>query len=492
MAKTDTSEIGRSGLIILLGTALSMLSGFVFKISLSNFLPGTVFGSIMLATSLFGILSIPTVLGLNEGVVKYVSATNDTDEKGTYIFISIILVGLVSTIIVFVFLLFLKPTRTLLFDNKISNVFFILFLFCIPFHSLTKIIKGGLHGIMDTNRYTGFSQVFQPLSRLILAVGAALVIGTGQSVIGGILLAYIFTVIFGIILLYKSGIPFSYTKNVDIKSMITFSLPLAISSSVYILLTRIDRVLIGYYMSPFSVGVYEVGMTIAMLLGLFHSAFSFLLFPKISELDSQDMNSKIPQMYGQTTKWILTCTTPAFLILLMRPNFLIQLFGTDYSVSTIRPILVIISIGFFVDAIVGPNGQALLGFGKSKKVLYYNSIAVIANIGLNIILIPSHGLLGAATASLVGYLIMNIIKSVDLYYYHNIAVVNYPGIKMMVGGMIFTSIVIHLTNVYSLVIEFVFLSIVGIFSIAISFLVLFLSGDLTEDDKKLLRKVIPK
>ncbi|NLV12635.1 flippase [Haloarcula argentinensis] len=490
MSDTDVVAIGKSGLLIFIGTALSMVAGFIFRVALSNYLTGDVFGSVMLVISMLGIISIPTVLGLNQGVVKFLSTTKNSKEENSYVTLSLMISGVVSIFAVIVLLIFIDSVHSVLFDATVDRMFILIFILCIPLISLNKVLKGALHGKMDTRRFVIHSKIFQPSSRLILAVGAAILLGSGFSVIGGILFAYFFTFIFGLKLLYSSGLKIEFNKEIDVFPLIKFSLPLVISSSIYIILTKIDRILIGYYINPFSVGQYEVAMTISLLLGLFHSTFSFLLFPKISELESKNSTEEIPPLYSHTTKWILACTTPAFIILLLRPDFLISLFGSQYPVQDIHPILIIVSTGLFIDAVVGPNGDALLGFGKSRHVLYYNLVAVVVNLVLNIVLIPIHGLIGAAVASLIGYVLMNGLKSFDLYFNHNISIINWPAIKMMLAGALLTVPSLLFTETYQIAVEFAFLSLVGATSIIFSFFVLYLGDDMTENDIQLIKELV--
>ncbi|NHX38168.1 MULTISPECIES: flippase [Haloarcula] len=487
---SDSTAVGKAGILVLLGTALGMLSSFIFRITLSNNISKSAFGTVILFLSLINIIAIPTVFGLREGIVKYLSNSDlASKERDSIITFSLVIVTTSSLIVALIGIVFADNISVWLFDNTDTTIVYIL-LASLPIYGLNKLFKGILRGFMSSKNFIKHSKIVEPLSLLTIAIPLSYLSSKTDWIVLGVFFSYVITLMYGIFITIRSG--WSPGLNIDFNyGLLSFSFPLMISSSVFILLSQFDKVAIGYYMSSEFIGIYEVAVTIAMLLGLFRTGFGFLLYPKITELISIGNEKKISKIYNNSTKWILALTTPAFVAICIRPHFLIRAFGEHYSVGTIRELLIILGFGLFINAVVGPNGEALLGFGKSKTIMVYNIISVVINLFLNVILIPIYGLQGAAFASMVGYLSMNILKSGDLLLNHEIKILSIKSIIMGLSGAVITIYISNFVPVYN---ELYF----NISSAVLLYIVCFITeivilwaqGGITSDDVELINSTV--
>jgi len=487
---SEISRVGRAGLLVLVGSVFSMFSGFLLRLILARQLSPSEFGAVFLAISVMSIGTIPCLLGLDQGLVKFISK-KDMSVPDSLITVALsIVVGmgtLVSVLSLFFVFIFGNPFSS----QEISRIFIYIIIISFPFFVFNSVIPGVFRGLMQSRYFVFHGKVLRSTTKVVLPSVAAVLFGSLAAVAIGLLLAFMFTAIVGIVLIWRSGWRPQLTPFPDMRGVLAFSLPLVISSSTFLLLKNIDRLFIGYFLTTDALAIYEIAVTIALLLGLFNSAFSFLIFPKVSELSSKDKNDRISPIYQQTTKWIIGLTTPAFLVIFLRPNILIQLFGSQYSVNDVQLPLMVVSIGLFVHAVVGPNGPALLGFGRSKSILGYNIIAATLNILLNFILIPTLGILGAAAASLAGYSLMNLLKSADLYLNHDIIILNKAAVMMsftsfMFGGLLFVAV----PKMEHVVAEFVVIVILSGLTLLFGITILYINSDITEADKDLFQSLV--
>lgn len=488
----DIVDIGQAGILVLLGTVLSMFSGFLFRLIGARYLTTDQFGLVVLGISVINIASVPCILGLNQGVVKFLAIERERGKRDTYISISILIVFSLSTLATIFGYLNQERLSEYLFGSDIQTETFLIFLLTIPLFSLLKLISGILRGEMNSRGFVYVSKLVRPGTKLVFTGAAIWWVSSTSAVALAFLLSILITVLSGFYLLYSEGWSFSPKTNIDVSELIQFSLPLSISSSVFILLSHIDKLLIGFYQAAAQVAIYEVAVTIAGLLGLFRSAFGFLLYPKLSEQFAERNHDAISRMYRQTTKWILTLTTPAFVVLFTRPDLLVELFGPQYDLQIIQPLLALLGFGLFANAVVGPNGEALLGFGRSRIVLVYNLVSVALNLILNVVLIPPYGPVGAAVASLTGYLTMNLLKSMDLYVNHGVAVITLRPVVMSAIAIIvgYASLAL-LPQTDSLLHEFLFISVAGAASLSTAILMLWILGEITKSDRELIRSILP-
>lgn len=481
---SDTSEVGIAGLFMLAATGASMFLGFVFRLVSANLLPKSMFGQLMYAVSLLSIISILSLGGLHQGLVKYLADENYSNStKNIQINISIaitIILSIFSLSIVYIFMI-----KTSFIDRNIAV--FILLL-TMPFFSVNYIIAFSLRGLKHTKRFILFRKLSEPILKLLFVTIGIVFVGGIQGAASGFSFSVVVVTIIGLVFLYRSNWRPSFGWHGSVKSLIVFSFPLTLSYSMYMLLSHLDKILLGFFSTSTVVGEYEAALTLALLLESFHAAFSFYLFPKVSELQSNNNTEQISSLFVTTTKWILTSTTPAFLIIAAKPELILSVFNPLYITPNVTMTLQLLAIGVFLHAILGPNGEALLGFGRSRVVVISNVAAVAANLVLNIVLIPRFGPIGAAVSLIIGYICMNSIKSGELWRTHQIIPIKF-GTFWRVGlySVLLFPLLSQISLSESRVINMLtfFLVYVGLLGLLLAFY--YLTNNLSESDEELIR-----
>ncbi len=486
---SDTSAVGIAGLIVTIGAVVSMGGKFLFRLSLAQLLPAESFGSIALAISILNVGGMFYLMGMDKGVTKFISDSSQEDDNN--VITTALVVVLVSSILLTITCLYFREELHHRLFSGVSQTYLYVTLATIPAFALLKLVGGILQGWMQAAKYTLLSKILLPIFLLVFGVTTALITDTGTLVAIAIFISYVVCAAAGIAFILKQGwrpVVELNTRNVNI---LRFSIPLMFSASTYILLMNTDKILIGYYTTTTNVGTYEVAFTISSLMSLFLTAFSFLVFPKVSELDSNGKQQRIQNLYLHMTKWITIFTTPLFVLLFFRPDFLISLFGDNYEKAEIALPLAILATGYYIHAIVGPNGELMLGFGRSKSILAYNVVALAINLLLNVLLIPSIGILGATIASLVSYSVMNVLKIIDIYINHNIIPLSrYGTLGLVCGILVGVPPALYIPNSAGLLVEGVISTGIAIMTIGTTIVVLQVAGGTDETDQELLANII--
>lgn len=118
--------------------------------------------------------------------------------------------------------------------------------------------------------------------------------------------------------------------------------------------------------------------------------------------------------YTILTKWLVSITLPIFLVIALFPEAVLYLFfGYGYVPAAMA--LRILSIGFIINNLLGPNEATLLALGHPRFIMWATLATAIMNIILNMALIPPLGIVGAAIASVASITVVNIIRSLKLY-----------------------------------------------------------------------------
>jgi O-antigen/teichoic acid export membrane protein len=175
-----------------------------------------------------------------------------------------------------------------------------------------------------------------------------------------------------------------------------------------------DTLMLGYFKTAEVVGLYNAANPLAQLISVPLAALALIYIPIATGLYSKNLMAELRRNYTILTKWIVFLTLPIFLVLCLFPEAVLNLlFGSTYIAAA--PALRILSFGFIISTLLGPNGNTLMALGESRFLMWSALAAAIVNVLLNIVLIPPMGIVGAAVASLVSLGVANIIYSVKLY-----------------------------------------------------------------------------
>ena len=116
-------------------------------------------------------------------------------------------------------------------------------------------------------------------------------------------------------------------------------------------------------------------------------------------------------IYKLVTRWLIICALPISSVFIIYPEKVMLLFGPEYLSSS--QILVILTIGTLLQAIVGVAGPTLTMAGYTKLVLWNTIGASIINFTLNIFLIPIYGIYGAAFATFISLTLIGLVRVIQ-------------------------------------------------------------------------------
>jgi O-antigen/teichoic acid export membrane protein len=191
----------------------------------------------------------------------------------------------------------------------------------------------------------------------------------------------------------------------DIKAQLLYGLPLIPSGAAAFALDLVDRWFLKHYHSVSEVGIYSLGYRFGEILTFVVTAFQ-LSWPQF--LFAHRKQEDAPQLYSHMTNYYTAFILFLWLGLAVAAPELIRLMATPayYSAATVVPI-----VGFAL-ALDGLTFMFNIGVLFAKKtVLRMVSICTAAtvNIALNFLWIPKYGMMGAAWATLVGFLVQMVL-----------------------------------------------------------------------------------
>lgn len=185
------------------------------------------------------------------------------------------------------------------------------------------------------------------------------------------------------------------------------SWPLALAMAVTMINTNIDQVMVKNMLSNTSLGYYSVGMRLYTSLNYVPFAICATLFPAIINARKQSS-----QLYAQRMKELYMLmfwmgTGFALILVVFAEDIVITLFTEEF-----RGAIKVLQISAYT-MIPLYLGSGLNKYLVAERLTKINAIrtgfAVVANLGLDWLLIPRYGIEGAATATLVSGIVSVIV-----------------------------------------------------------------------------------
>ena len=149
-----------------------------------------------------------------------------------------------------------------------------------------------------------------------------------------------------------------------------------------------------------------------------HGALVSIFMPLASQAYRNNRKEDMRDAYLFVSKWVGAVNGVAFLAFAGGGPWILGIFGAEYANTTTYHVLLILSALYFIGTWVGPTG-ALLQMTDGHRVELTNTIVfVVANIGLNYVLIQSYGILGAAMATFASGVLRNALQVGEIAYWH--------------------------------------------------------------------------
>ena len=416
------TTISKQSGIVFTGKFIGYILGLISNFVLARYYGPKILGQFALVMVTVNIISVFTIFGFNNGLVKYISryrVTKQTKRLNEIIKIAFIY-SMLFSIIGAILLFLLKDTiaNSIFKDSDLVNCLIYGSWLVIPL-TIISIFNG---------LYRGFKQLQYPvisneiirriIFSIIIIIFALLNIKNTPIVVASLLFVQIFVVFYlmGKVSTLKIDfknillIPIDNTlkeKKVK-KEFLIYSSTLILISFMNIILHRIDKIMLGIYMTTEVVGIYNIAVTVAGLTTFLLTSSNMIFSPVISELYSVNKIKMLGNLYSTITKWIIIFTLPIFITILFFPDTIMKFFGQPYIIGSSA--LVILAFGQMINVFVGANGSILSMCGHEKLLLKNITLMIIINIILNAILIPKIGISGAALATGISIATINIIK----------------------------------------------------------------------------------
>lgn len=158
---------------------------------------------------------------------------------------------------------------------------------------------------------------------------------------------------------------------------------------------QVDQVLVVGLLSPASMGMYVVALSMSRMLNVFENAIGTVLFPKVAARPIEEVVALTERAARIGTAITLLVSIVA---MIFGPMILHLLYGSKYMGAI--PVFRILTLEVVLGSATSALAQAFMALGKPGIVTILQSIGLGLSVPLMLILIPTYGLLGAGLALL--------------------------------------------------------------------------------------------
>jgi O-antigen/teichoic acid export membrane protein len=424
LAASGSTEVTRSQIrgssLLLIGNIISLSITFLPHVLLARYLTTEAYGHLTYALSLVAACKTYS-LGFNEAMSRFVPIYRAKDEPskalGSIVVVFAVTLA-ISGFFIAVFGLASRPILGLLTQGREPVGLVWILIFLVPLETLEILIMNlfacfARAGMIFWGRY-----IISPgMQVIVISLVVLKHYGLSFLASGYVLCQAVIVLPFAVLLireLRRQKLLQAWASlTLPVREIFGFSGPLMASNVVGLMGNAIPVLLLGYFHPMSTVAFFRVVLPAATLSTMIQANFMPLFMPSASRLFAEHDTQGMNHLFWHTALWMGLLALPIFLVTFCfaRP-FTIFLYGARYAPSA--PILAILSIGYYVQAVFGLNGIMLKAMGKVRLMVILNIITPIITVVLNLLLIPRFGAIGAAVATSVGLLVQGLLRQLGL------------------------------------------------------------------------------
>lgn len=244
---------------------------------------------------------------------------------------------------------------------------------------------------------------------------------------------------------------------------------MTVATTIY---TNLDTVMLGIMCGDAETGIYDSAVKIKSILVSAVSALGIVLLPRITSYIRENDYESFKRVSGHALNIVMIMSLSFIAFTEINAENIIFSFSGNSFYNAIK-VLKYITPTIFLIGITNVVGmQMLVPLGKEKWVLISEIMGAITDFGLNLLLIPYMGALGAALGTLGAEVVVTIVQLYACRNYAFVLLKDIEWIKIIIS-IVAASMVANLINTVELFYFIKLVISVGVFYL-VFFLILFL------------------
>lgn len=448
---------------------------FVYSVYITRYLGTSLTGKLATGMAWIAVLWVATDIGLGTLLTRDVARERSSDVANRYLVNALLLRFLLALLGYACLVAFMRAFR---YPTDIAYTALVLGISGIVLNALS----GTFVSLFRAFERMAFDAAWAVVKRILLLLGAYIVVRGGYGlvelvftyiVVGFVELGYYLWITRQFFLVPRlSALSFSFWPR-----LIRDGLPLGVSSLLMVIYSKLDTLMLSVLRSSSEVGLYNIALTFRVNLNYIPAVILSALFPAIAAASGS--KQMLRMLYAKGFKGFFVMGLPAAVgITLLAGQIVHSLYGSEFGPSVpVLQILIWSIVAYFVQQMFI---YAMMATNLSKQCAGLLSLGVILNLGLNALLIPPAGMIGAAVATLIAECIMTLAAYLFLIRQVGYFPIGHSILHSAIGALVMTGFILVLQR---LGLSWFFIVPIVALMYCASFV---LTGGLSGDERRLL------
>ena len=414
------NDLTKKSLSVLIIRSLGVLFLFSFTLFITNFYSPQIVGRYDFVRSALMVLGGLALMGTNQSMIYYsgLLKARKSVESIMIIYIKMIkIIFFLCFLISIFFLTFLsESTASDIFQSQESYSLLFKTILTLFFFALTMLNIDTIRALEKTILSEMYRSLFRYLPVFLFAI-VLLQTNNQDLLVEAYLLGFLLLSFLSSIQVYRLfsrlDKPTANSEKFSLKEIFKTSSPMALSAIAYFIMQSIDIVILSIYEGFDQIAYYSVSVKLAMVTALALMSVNIVIAPRIAEIYEKKEFQSLQQLIKHSTRIIFLISICVLSILFFFSEEILNLFGEGYVVA--KNALIFLLAAQFFNAISGPGAIYLNMTGRQKTLNKILIAGLAINIVLNFYLIPTHGINGAAIATLASLIIWNSITALLIF-----------------------------------------------------------------------------
>lgn len=403
-------DLARSSLKLLIANIGSAVIGFLGIVYFARQIGPAALGVFFLFQAIVGMLAIPADFGLRGALEKRIS---EGSPGGEVLSSAVVLKIIPVTAILFV-IFQSQSTLNGYLGAPVAHLLAAAIVLQEAARLSFAILKGELR--------VGETAVLNLCQQVIWVGIGAFLISYGfeaKALIYSFLAGISITLVWG---WHKTSISFGTPSISRMQSLFDYGKFNVVSSIGGYFYSWMDVAILGIFLTQAHVGAYETAWRVTAITLLFSQSIASTIFPQISQWDAADATSQIESVIHETITPSMLLVIPAFFGMFVFSHEILGLvFGPEFTIAA--TVLVVLSAEKVLHSVHLILGRALQGIDRPDLAARATIISVLVNLALNVVLILSLGLIGAAIATALSFAVNT---ALHVHYLSNSITIEFP------------------------------------------------------------------
>ena len=410
------NDLTKKSLSVLIIRSLGVLLLFSFTLFITNFYSPQIVGRYDFVRSALMVLGGLALMGTNQSMIYYsgLLKARKSVESIMIIYIKMIkIIFFLCFLISIFFLTFLsESTASDIFQSQESYSLLFKTILTLFFFALTMLNIDTIRALEKTILSEMYRSLFRYLPVFLFAI-VLLQTNNQDLLVEAYLLGFLLLSFLSSIQVYRLfsrlDKPTANSEKFSLKEIFKTSSPMALSAIAYFIMQSIDIVILSIYEGFDQIAYYSVSVKLAMVTALALMSVNIVIAPRIAEIYEKKEFQSLQQLIKHSTRIIFFISICVLSILFFFSEEILNLFGEGYVVA--KNALIFLLAAQFFNSVSGPGAIYLNMTGRQKTLNKILITGLAINIALNFYLIPTHGINGAAMATLISLIIWNSITT---------------------------------------------------------------------------------